>query len=101
MADGPDVVRAAVTDPPDVIVLDVMMPGFDGKEAVHRIRVTNPEIPVLVISALGGPEVRVEMLEAGADDWLAKPFSVVELVGRIQALLRRAPLHREHRGQSA
>ena len=101
VGDGPGAVRAAVADPPDVLVLDVMMPGFDGREAIRRIRVTNPEIPILVVSALGGSDVRVAMLEAGADDWLGKPFSVIELVGRIQALLRRAPLHREHRGQVA
>lgn len=95
--DGPAAVREAVTEPPDLVIVDVMLPGFDGLEAMNRIHVTNPEIPVLVVSARGSESDRVLGLDAGADDFLAKPFGISELTARCDALLRRAPLRRVHR----
>lgn len=75
---------------PDVLVLDVMLPGMDGLTALRRIRELS-SMPVLMLSGRGGPLDRVEGLELGADDYLAKPALPRELLARIHALLRRAP----------
>ncbi|WP_127820010.1 response regulator transcription factor [Microbacterium sp. CPCC 204701] len=74
---------------PDLVVLDRMLPGIDGAEVCRRIRETE-DIPVILLTALGGPEDRVGGLEAGADDYIAKPFSPRELVLRVQAVMRRS-----------
>ena len=74
----------------DVIVMDRMLPGIDGVEAVARLRRAGVEKPILMLSALGRAEERVEGLDGGADDYLAKPFEPSELVARLRALYRRA-----------
>jgi two-component system response regulator MprA len=74
----------------DVIVLDVAMPGLSGLEVCRRIRRRGDRIPVLMLTAKDAVEERVAGLEAGADDYLAKPFALKELVARIRALLRRS-----------
>lgn len=74
---------------PDLVVLDRMLPGIEGLEVCRRIRVSWP-VPVLLLTALGGTEDRIAGLEAGADDYLAKPFSPRELVLRVQSILRRS-----------
>ncbi|MFD7065876.1 response regulator transcription factor [Streptomyces sp. NPDC059913] len=88
-ADGPEAVRQADEVPYDLIVLDVMLPGFDGFEVCRRLRADGCWAPVLVLTALGSVGERVHGLDAGADDYLAKPFSFAELFARLRALVRR------------
>jgi two-component system OmpR family response regulator len=73
----------------DVAIIDRMVPGLDGLSLVRRIRAEGASLPVLMLTARGGVEDRVEGLEGGADDYLAKPFAFVELVARLNALARR------------
>jgi two-component system OmpR family response regulator len=91
-ANGPDALHLATTETPDVIVLDRMLPGLDGLAVLRRIRAAKIETPVLLLTALGRIEDRVEGLDAGADDYLVKPFAFSELAARINALGRRRPL---------
>jgi two-component system response regulator PrrA len=77
--------------PPDVLVLDVSMPDLSGTEVCRRLREQDCDIPVLMLSALDELADRVAGLQAGADDYLVKPFALEELVLRLQALLRRRP----------
>ena len=77
---------------PAVVILDWMMPEMDGLEVVRRLRAENNQVMVLMLTARDAIENRVEGLESGADDYLVKPFAPVELVARVQALLRRAPV---------
>jgi two-component system, OmpR family, response regulator len=86
-------VRAAATDY-DAIVLDVMLPGIDGFEVCRRLRAGGHWAPVLMLTARGDVDDRVEGLDAGADDYLTKPFSFAELLARLRALARRPPLER-------
>ncbi len=82
----------AVEDhPPDVVVLDVAMPDLDGVAVTRSLRGQGVELPVLILSALDEVDDRVAGLQAGADDYLVKPFAVDELVARLHALLRRRP----------
>ncbi|APU96691.1 MULTISPECIES: response regulator transcription factor [Sphingobacterium] len=73
----------------DIIVLDIMLPGIDGIQFTKMVRYRKNHIPILILSALGEIEDKVEALESGADDYLVKPFSFKELVSRIKALVRR------------
>src|SRR5438270_5982776 len=82
------VMRATTTDY-DVILLDVMLPGFDGFEVCRRLRAHEVWSPTLMLTALDDVEDRVRGLDSGADDYLAKPFSFEELLARIRALTRR------------
>ena len=77
------------TSAPDVIVLDVLMPNLDGLSTCRAIRARD-KVPILLLTARNAVEERVEGLDAGADDYLSKPFAVVELLARLRALLRRA-----------
>ena len=85
--------RAAATEY-DAIVLDVMLPGTDGFEVCRRLRADGHWSPVLMLTARGEVEDRVAGLDAGADDYLTKPFSFAELLARLRALARRQPLER-------
>jgi two-component system phosphate regulon response regulator OmpR len=76
---------------PDMLVLDVMMPGENGLTLTESLRQQGSDVPVLLLTARGSPEDRIAGFEAGADDYLGKPFEPRELVLRIRALLRRAP----------
>jgi two-component system response regulator MprA len=76
------------SSPPDVIVLDVLMPNLDGLSTCRAIR-SRSRVPILMLTARGSVDDRVEGLDAGADDYLPKPFAVVELLARLRALLRR------------
>lgn len=86
--DGPSAVEAATTTPPDLVVLDVMLPGFDGLEVCRRIQAVHP-IPVLMLTARSDETDMLIGLGVGADDYLTKPFSMRELVARVRVLLRR------------
>jgi len=90
-ADGADGANLAVSEKPDAIVLDVMLPKLNGFEVTKRLRsdARTAGIPILILSAKGETENRIKGLEFGADDYLPKPFSPKELLLRIQALLRR------------
>ena len=86
---GEDALHAGVAEPFDVIVLDRMLPGIDGVEVLQRWRAAGIHTPVLLLTALGGIADRVDGLEAGADDYLVKPFAIAELAARLTALQRR------------
>ncbi|MFY9578945.1 MAG: response regulator transcription factor [Gaiellaceae bacterium] len=75
---------------PDAIILDVLMPGLDGLEVCKRIRATGNAVPVLMLTARDAIENRVEGLDAGADDYVTKPFALEELLARVRALIRRS-----------
>jgi two-component system response regulator MprA len=88
-ADGREGIRTLASARPDAIVLDVLMPGLDGLEMCRRIRATGDRTPVLMLTARAEVSDRVAGLEAGADDYLVKPFAREELIARVRALLRR------------
>jgi DNA-binding response OmpR family regulator len=87
--DGFSGLAAARSLKPDLIVLDRMLPGIDGAEVCRRIRET-ASVPIILLTALGAPDDRIAGFEAGADDYLTKPFSPRELVLRVQSILRRS-----------
>jgi DNA-binding response OmpR family regulator len=89
VADGPTALNRVLSGGPDLVVLDVMLPGMDGLEVCRRMR-RSVTTPVVLLTALGSESDRVTGLEIGADDYLTKPFSPRELVLRVQAVLRRA-----------
>ncbi|GMA94629.1 DNA-binding response regulator [Pseudolysinimonas kribbensis] len=89
-ADGFSAVEAVRRTRPDAIVLDRMLPGIDGLEVYRRLRAEVGPIPVVMLSALGATDQRIDGLELGIDDYLPKPFSPRELVLRVSALLRRS-----------
>jgi DNA-binding response OmpR family regulator len=89
--DGPSGLERALTEQPDLLLLDVMMPGLDGREVVAELRRLGRNLPVLLLTAKGQVDDRVLGLDAGADDYLVKPFSTGELLARVRALLRRVP----------
>jgi DNA-binding response OmpR family regulator len=88
-ANGNDALAAVRTTPFDAIVLDIMLPGRDGLSILRQLRERKNTTPVLLLSARGEVNERVEGLNAGADDYLPKPFQLVELVARVRALTRR------------
>lgn len=88
-ADGPDGLWMATENPYAAIVLDVMLPGFDGFELCRRLRAAGVWVPVLMLTARDEVGDRVRGLDAGADDYLVKPFSLLELAARLRALARR------------
>jgi two-component system response regulator MprA len=90
-ADGRETLDAVVSAPPDALVLDVRMPEIDGLEVCRRLRAIADPTPVLMLTAKDAVSDRVEGLDAGADDYLVKPFALPELLARLRALLRRWP----------
>jgi two-component system, OmpR family, response regulator MprA len=88
-ADGSEAIRTLAVDSPDAVILDVLMPGVDGLEVCRRMRAAGDRTPVLMLTARTQVSERVAGLEAGADDYLAKPFAREELIARLRALLRR------------
>jgi two-component system, OmpR family, response regulator len=86
---GNDALRVASTYQPDLVVLDVMMPGLDGFEVVRRMRKEEQRVPVLFLTAKDGTEDKVAGLTLGGDDYITKPFSLEEIIARIRAVLRR------------
>ncbi|MEO7635628.1 MAG: response regulator transcription factor [Sphingomicrobium sp.] len=100
---GIDALHLLLVEEFDIAILDRMLPGLDGVSALQRLRAGGVETPVLMLTALGRIQDRVGGLEAGADDYLVKPFAFSELAARVNALARRKPLHTaptrlEHRG---
>src|SRR5919204_1395384 len=91
---GEDAVWMAEAHPYDVIVLDVMLPGLSGYETCRTLRNAGVWTPVLMLTARDAVEDRVAGLDAGADDYLTKPFSLVELFARLRALARRGEVER-------
>jgi two-component system OmpR family response regulator len=96
-ASGRDAVAQAKDFNPDIIVLDIMLPDFDGLEVMRRIRADNADVPVLFLTAKDAIADRVVGLTAGGDDYVTKPFSVEELVARIRGIVRRSILASEVR----
>ncbi|MEE2031602.1 response regulator transcription factor [Rhodococcus chondri] len=88
--DGQDALDRLAAARPDAMVLDVMMPRVDGLEVCRRLRSTGDDLPILVLTARDSVSERVAGLDAGADDYLPKPFALEELLARLRALLRRA-----------
>ncbi|MDV2476560.1 response regulator transcription factor [Rhodococcus zopfii] len=88
--DGQDALDQVTVSRPDAMVLDVMMPRVDGLEVCRRLRSTGDDLPILVLTARDSVSERVAGLDAGADDYLPKPFALEELLARLRALLRRA-----------
>ncbi|OFW66704.1 MAG: DNA-binding response regulator [Actinobacteria bacterium RBG_16_68_21] len=89
--DGTAALAAIACHVPDAIVLDVMMPGHDGMEVCRRVRAAGDATPILMLTARHELSDRVAGLDAGADDYLVKPFALEELLARVRALLRRSP----------
>ena len=88
--DGTEGLTAAAAVRPDLVVLDILMPGVDGFDVCRTLRARGDQTPILMLTARDSVADRVEGLEAGADDYLAKPFALEELLARVRALLRRS-----------
>ena len=89
-ADGHKGMDAAVTAPVDLILLDLVLPGHGGLELLEQVRRSRPTLPVIIITARGAEANRIKGLKMGADDYVVKPFSVKELLARVEAVLRRS-----------
>jgi two-component system response regulator MprA len=94
-ADGAEALASISGSAPDVVVMDVMMPRLDGLEATRALRKAGNDVPILVLTARDAVGDRVEGLDAGADDYLTKPFALQELLARLRALLRRVVPHED------
>lgn len=94
--DGREGLDLALINPYDIIIMDLMLPGLEGTEVLRRLRRTNKEVPVLVLTARDAIADKITHFEAGADDYLTKPFAFAELVVRVKALLRRGPVVRSN-----
>jgi two-component system response regulator MprA len=91
VADGPPALQVVAADRPDAVVLDLQLPTLDGIEVCRRLRAAGDDTPILMLTARDAIGDRVEGLDAGADDYLVKPFALAELLARLRALLRRRP----------
>lgn len=91
-SEGEEGLRAVIDRPPDLVILDVMMPGMDGFEVARRLREGGTGAPILMLTARDEVADRVAGLRGGADDYLTKPFALDELVARVEALLRRGQI---------
>jgi DNA-binding response OmpR family regulator len=90
-ADGREGLEAAAADGIDLVLLDILMPKMDGMGVLRELRRIRPSLPVIFLTARGQESDRVHGLKAGADDYVVKPFSVAELLARVEAVLRRTP----------
>src|SRR5215831_5039460 len=91
--DGREGLVAALAHPPDLLVLDIMLPQMNGYEICRALRAKKLEMPIIMLTAKGQEEDIVRGLELGADDYVTKPFSIRELLARAKAFLRRRPIH--------
>ena len=89
-ADGASALAKARDARPDLVVLDLMLPGMDGLEVCRRLRTAHSSLPILILTARDSVSDRVQGLDAGSDDYMVKPFALAELLARVRALLRRA-----------
>jgi DNA-binding response OmpR family regulator len=89
-ARGDEAVDRALSFSPDLLLLDVLLPGKDGFEILRELRVSHPQLPVILLTARGAEDDRVRGLKLGADDYVVKPFSASELLARVEAVLRRS-----------
>ena len=89
-ARGDEAVGRALDSSPDLLLLDVVLPGKDGFEVLRELRVSHPQLPVIMLTARGAEEDRVRGLDLGADDYVVKPFSAREVLARVEAVLRRS-----------
>ncbi len=96
VGDGLDGLYASREVPYDLVILDLMLPGLSGTELLVRLRQTNKEVPVLVLTARDAVSDKIANFEAGADDYLTKPFAFAELAVRVKALLRRGTAKRDN-----
>jgi two-component system OmpR family response regulator len=97
-ADGASAVRVAREFEPDAVVLDIMLPDFDGLEVLRRLRASQPGVCVLFLTARDAVEDRISGITAGGDDYVTKPFSLEEVLARLRGLLRRAGVSRARGG---
>ncbi len=95
LSDGRDGLVQATGEPYDLVIVDRMLPGLDGLNLVKTLRGAGAKVPILMLTSLGGVDDRVDGLEAGADDYLTKPFAFSELQARVNALGRRPPMRAE------
>ena len=86
---GAEALAAATIRPPDAIVLDLVLPDMHGTEVTRRLRQQAGDVPIVILSAVGEERQKVEALDAGADDYVTKPFGMEELLARLRAVLRR------------
>lgn len=91
--DGREGLAAALSNPPDLVVLDIMLPKMNGYEICRAVRARKLEMPIIMLTAKGQEDDIIRGLELGADDYVTKPFSIRELLARAKALLRRQPKH--------
>ncbi len=89
--DGPQALEEIAVRPPDAVILDIGLPTIDGLDVCRRLRAAGDDTPVLMLTARDAINDRVQGLDAGADDYLVKPFALAELLARLRALLRRRP----------
>jgi DNA-binding response OmpR family regulator len=87
-ADGAAALASLESERPDLVLLDLMLPGVDGLEILSHIRSTDASLPVVVLTALGGEDDKIRGLDVGANDYVTKPFSIAELLARVRAALR-------------
>ena len=87
--DGGTFLAALETERPELVILDVMLPGMDGVELLRRMKMAIPDIPVIMATAKGAEYDKIQSLDLGADDYLVKPFGMMEMVSRVKAVLRR------------
>lgn len=88
-ADGDEGMKMAFDEKPDLIILDIMLPGWSGLDILAELREKNADVPVLILSARDRTKDKIEGLEIGADDYVTKPFELPELLARVEAMLRR------------
>jgi DNA-binding response OmpR family regulator len=88
--DGRDALESVLAEPPDLIILDVGLPGIDGLDVCRQVRISHPQLPILMLTARDGELETVAGLDAGADDYVTKPFPLSVLLARVRAMLRRS-----------
>jgi DNA-binding response OmpR family regulator len=88
--DGPTALQLVLDTPPNLIILDIGLPGMDGLEVCRHVREVRPQVPILMLTARDGELETVAGLDAGADDYVTKPFRLSELLARVRAMLRRS-----------